>query len=227
MSVPRILLVDDAPCVLRSLERFTRYDFESITCTSAAEAITAIDAMTEPPDGAVIDIFLSGVDDGLQVASHLRDRFGPDVPILLVSGNPLAKTSLDRIDELDARFAEKIVPPDAMRRFFVAIGTRVIGTLEIRTAVETLCERWRLAPRDARVLASLATGSTRSSLASDLRLAEGTLKSQLDRIYESSGLTSTEDLVASVLALTNDPSCSSATDEQIDISRLPISDCNE
>lgn len=69
---PRVLLVDDDPVILRLLEvNFRLEGFEVATASSGEQGLEA--ARREPPDAAVLDVMMPGL-DGYEVARRLRDE---------------------------------------------------------------------------------------------------------------------------------------------------------
>ena len=79
--MPRILIVDDEPEILRLVRDYVgSTGFEVTTATSGDEAVMR--ARTDPPDLVVLDLGLPGL-DGLDVARALR-REG-DLPIIMLT----------------------------------------------------------------------------------------------------------------------------------------------
>lgn len=93
-SAPDILIVDDHEMTARSLAAILQAAGYSIDMAhSGNDAIAK--ATSTPPRCAVIDIHLPDL-NGLVLSSKLRERLGPDVPILVFSGD----TSLETIRTL-------------------------------------------------------------------------------------------------------------------------------
>ena len=89
-----ILVVDDNRTVTRALSALLRdAGYESIPCHTGAEAIAATESAA--PAGAVVDIHLPDI-NGLILSQKLRDRLGPNAPIIVVSGD----TSMETIRSL-------------------------------------------------------------------------------------------------------------------------------
>lgn len=89
-----ILVVDDNVNVSRALgELLFRAGFVPTVCTNGLEALDYLSNGT--PAAAIIDIHLPDV-SGLVLSQHLRDRHGPDVPIIILSGD----TSMDNLNAL-------------------------------------------------------------------------------------------------------------------------------
>jgi DNA-binding response OmpR family regulator len=92
-AMPRVLLVDDDPAMLRLLQvNFRIEGFETSTATHGEEALEALRA--DPPDAVVLDLMLPGI-DGLEV--HRRIRADPalsSIPVVFLTGRA--------IDDMDA-----------------------------------------------------------------------------------------------------------------------------
>src|SRR2546423_8009546 len=93
---PRVLVVDDDPDVLASVERGLRLSgFDVATATDGAEALRS--ATETRPDAIVLDINMP-VLDGVSVVTALR-AMGNDVPVCVLS----ARSSVDdRVAGLEA-----------------------------------------------------------------------------------------------------------------------------
>ena len=89
-----VLVVDDNALVAKALATVLRgAGYGAVACHSGAEALAYTDNST--PSAAVIDIHLPDI-NGLILASKLRERFGPQIPIIVVSGD----TSMETIKSL-------------------------------------------------------------------------------------------------------------------------------
>ena len=93
-SAPDILVVDDHEMTARSLVMVLRSaGYATEMAHSGADAMEK--ASAAPPMCAVIDIHLPDL-NGLVLSSKLRQQLGPDVPLLVLSGD----TSLETIRTL-------------------------------------------------------------------------------------------------------------------------------
>jgi DNA-binding response OmpR family regulator len=82
--MPRVLLVDDDPAILRLLE--VNFRIEGFDVDAAAHGEGAIAAATAArPDVAILDLMLPGM-DGLQILARLRATPATaDVPVVFLS----------------------------------------------------------------------------------------------------------------------------------------------
>ena len=106
---PRVLVVDDDPDVLASLERGLRLSgFDVSTAVDGAEALRS--ATETRPDAIVLDINMP-VLDGVSVVTALR-AMDNDVPVCVLS----ARSSVDdRVAGLEAGADDYLVKPFAMQ----------------------------------------------------------------------------------------------------------------
>jgi len=80
-----VLIVDDDPDLLETLERLLRRSgYTCLTASSGRDAIATIDA--EGPDLVVSDLQMPGL-DGLAVIRHARARV-PPIPAVLMTAYP-------------------------------------------------------------------------------------------------------------------------------------------
>ena len=91
-----VLVVDDNPLVNKALATLLRRaGFIPIPCHRGGDALDYVDRFDTPPCAAVVDIHLPDI-SGLILAQKLRARFGPETPIVVVSGD----TSMETINSL-------------------------------------------------------------------------------------------------------------------------------
>lgn len=96
-SAATVLVVDDNHSVNRALGvLLERAGFSAVTYTSGRDALKhAVETPTDTIAAAVLDIHLPDL-NGLILAQKLRQRFGPSVPIIVVSGD----TSMETLNSL-------------------------------------------------------------------------------------------------------------------------------
>jgi two-component system KDP operon response regulator KdpE len=105
--MPRVLVVDDEPQILRALRINLRArDYEVSTASTGTEALDV--AAKHPPDLVVLDLGLPGL-DGLDVIEGLRGW--TTVPIIVLSGRA---DSTDKVEALDAGADDYVTKPFGM-----------------------------------------------------------------------------------------------------------------
>jgi two-component system KDP operon response regulator KdpE len=105
--MPRVLVVDDEPQILRALRINLRArQYEVSTAATGTEALDV--AAKHPPDLVVLDLGLPGL-DGLDVIAGLRGW--TTVPIIVLSGRA---DSTDKVEALDAGADDYVTKPFGM-----------------------------------------------------------------------------------------------------------------
>jgi DNA-binding NarL/FixJ family response regulator len=168
-----VLVVDDDASfreMLKTLLDSARMDV--IEAGSSPEAIEA--ARTRRPDAAILDVALPGV-SGYGLCRELRDTFGPDLPIIFVSGT--------RSDPID-RAAGLLVGGDDYL-------VKPVDPDELLARVRRLLERARLwikpaavdlSEREIEVLQLVAEGLPPAEVARRLVISPKTVSSHVQRI---------------------------------------------
>jgi two-component system KDP operon response regulator KdpE len=122
--MPRVLVVDDEPQILRALRINLRArQYEVSTAASGPEALEV--AAKHPPDLVLLDLGLPGL-DGLDVIGGLRGWTA--VPIIVLSGRA---DSTDKVEALDAGADDYVTKPFGMEELLArmrAAARRAHGT---------------------------------------------------------------------------------------------------
>jgi len=95
VSRPRVLVVDDEPAMLRSMERVLASEYETAAFLSPSLALAA--AATWKPELAVVDIQMPGM-DGFELLDRLKER-DELIQVVLVTGS---------VDEVDQRLIRAV-----------------------------------------------------------------------------------------------------------------------
>lgn len=78
-TMPRALIVEDEIVIAMDLEaQMKKLGFDVCGLTSDAREALSL-AMEEPPDLAIMDVYLQGARDGIEVARQIRDLFATRV----------------------------------------------------------------------------------------------------------------------------------------------------
>jgi len=110
-----VLLVDDESAILRGMaELFDNWNIDLVTAHSAAEAVQWLDSLDRVPDVIVSDYRLPDDTDGIEVITRLRQKFGRDIPAILVSGDTAPDTIL-RISQAGLPLLHKPLRPAKLR----------------------------------------------------------------------------------------------------------------
>ena len=121
----RILIAEDDPATRLIIERTLEADGYLITiATNGIEAWEALSDENEPPELAILDWMLPGI-DGIDICKRVKERRSPFVFLILLT----AKTeSQDVVDGLDAGAHEFLTKPFDFNilRTRVAAGARIV-----------------------------------------------------------------------------------------------------
>jgi len=105
----RILIVDDEPAVLTSLQR--ALTLEGYDVDQAVDGAAALDRLAvAPPDAVVLDVGMPRI-DGLEVCRRMRQA-GDRTPVLMLTARDAID---DRVEGLDAGADDYLVKPFALR----------------------------------------------------------------------------------------------------------------
>jgi signal transduction histidine kinase/CheY-like chemotaxis protein len=109
-----VLLVDDESSILRGMaELFDNWNIDLVTAHSANEAELWLANLDRVPDVIVSDYRLPD-EDGLDVIARLRNKFGQDIPAILVTGDTAPET-LQRITQAGFPLLHKPLRPAKLR----------------------------------------------------------------------------------------------------------------
>jgi DNA-binding NarL/FixJ family response regulator len=189
----RVILADDHPLVLNGLYHLLREypEFEVLErCSSGAEALAAVKRLN--PDILVLDLSMPGM-DGLAVTRELnRASNSPKVVLLTaqlhedqliealhlgIKGFVLKEMATKLLVECLRRVhaGGQWLEKDSANRAMAKLVRREAKGREIATL---------LTPREIEVVQMVAKGLTNKEIASQLGIADGTVKIHLHNIYE-------------------------------------------
>jgi DNA-binding NarL/FixJ family response regulator len=151
---------------------------EVVQASNAGEAMSA--AIHHRPDGAILDVTLPGV-SGFGLCRELRDEFGPELPIVFVSG--------ERVDAIDRTAGMLIGGDDYL--------VKPVDPDELLARVRRLLERSRawgrhsdldLSDREIEVLQLVAEGWPPTEIGRQLVISPKTVSSHVQRILAKLGV---------------------------------------
>jgi DNA-binding response OmpR family regulator len=115
--VPRILIIDDDPALVRVLRRSLAYEgFTVDAAASGAEGLTR--ARERYPDLVILDVMMPGL-DGLEVLRRLRAG-DPDLPVLLLTARD---APADQVRGLEGGADDYVVKPFAFEVLLARVRT--------------------------------------------------------------------------------------------------------
>ncbi len=119
-----ILIVDDDPDVLSSLERFLRVEgHRTIVAADSEAAIRLVASKDIRPDIAIVDYNLPKGLTGLTLMARLRETLGHDLPALILTGD-ISVGSLSEISRQGYAHQGKPVTPETLTRVIQSLLTK-------------------------------------------------------------------------------------------------------
>jgi CheY-like chemotaxis protein len=118
MARPTILVADDDPVFVSSMESVLRTRYDVATACNGSEALTRIDA--DPPDLVILDVMMDHMSEGFDVARELRQTEATSlIPIIILTGVDRVYNLRMEVDEswvAADHYIEKPVSPDELLR---------------------------------------------------------------------------------------------------------------
>ena len=203
----KVLVVDPHPLVRRGMVSLFESDagLEVVAeCSTAEDALEAI--RQHAPDVAVLELRLPG-NNTLELIDELRELSCKVVPVILTS--ELTEDEFIRARELGVRgIVLKSMPPHLLVQCIrtVHAGGEFLEKNVLVRALTTLMRRAAtqngfsgvLTPRERSVVEMISRGLCNRSIAAELGITEGTVKTHLHRIFEKLGVNSRLELMRAV-----------------------------
>lgn len=198
----KVLLADDHSIVREGLRKVLEDSNEIEVIAEAADGETALDeAVKNPPDVAVVDISMPGM-DGLEVVARLRSCC-PDIPVLILTMHEEEQYVIRAIEAGAFGYVTKQSAPEqlvaAVKKLYSggryltetageALALRVIRGNKNKTLTETL------SMRELQVLRKLALGSTNREIAISYNISVRTVDTYRARILKKLSLRNNAEL---------------------------------
>jgi two-component system alkaline phosphatase synthesis response regulator PhoP len=143
--VPRILIVDDEPEIVRGLEDNLRFEgYETASATDGARAVAL--ASTLAPDLVLLDVMMPAL-SGWEVCRELRRR-GIDVPVIMLTAR---SEEADRVLGLELGADDYVTKPFALRELLARVRAVLRRPGPRRQAEELAFGDVRVRPRARQV----------------------------------------------------------------------------
>jgi len=205
MSTHSALIVDDDKRYLSACARLVhRRGFKPILAPTFSEAQPLVSAEA-PPEAILIDVTLNSGHSGITLRDSLLHACKGRSSIALMSAYPqtpehevLDKSAVYKIDDFLVRAAVF-----AVTRFHPTMSMPVI----------LFARQHCLPPQEARILAQLFIGTTRTSLSKQLGISENTVKSQVRQLLRRLQAVSVDHLIARLLRFSYDVTRSATATE--------------
>ena len=197
MSERAVLIIDADPAVRTRLGRtLLRGGFQIRECVEGEEALAA--AQSERPAAVVLEVELPDV-DGFEVCRELRDRFGDDLPVVLVSGTRV--TPHDRVAGLLIGADDYLVKPVSADELLVRLRRLLTRGAAGSASRSDAAARDGLSPRELEVLRLLARGLSGAAIAEQLVISRKTVATHLQHVMAKLGVHSRAQAVAEAYRL--------------------------
>ena len=195
----RIMMVDDHPVVRAGLRALLEAD-EGIEVVaevgSGTEGLRVLDELAVSPDGApdlvLMDLNLGDGIGGIETTRTLRQRH-PSVQVLAVT---TFDAEADIVGALEAGATGYVLKDSPTQALIDAAREAAAGRSVLSPEVQQRLVRrmthpaTALSPREAEILAALATGATNREVAKALFISESTVKTHLVHLYGKLGVDS-------------------------------------
>jgi DNA-binding NarL/FixJ family response regulator len=183
-----ILIVDhDDASRVAAVQAAVRLGYDARPTPSADELLERLGS--ERPSLAIVEVELEGPVNGLEVMHQLHERFGADVPVILVSAN--------RTDPLDRTAGLMLGADDYLAKPLDSgeLLARVRRSLRRATPKTNgngngngHRDESRLSPREREILTLLAEGRTQSQIAAALVISSKTVATHIQHILSKLGV---------------------------------------
>jgi two-component system nitrate/nitrite response regulator NarL len=191
MATPRgsILVVDDDDRFRQMMSTvLERAGYSTIEAATGEEAVEA--AQRERPSLVLLDVKLPGI-HGYEVCRELKETYGPELPVFLISGKRTEAFDLAAglLIGADESLAKPVDPDELLARVrkYVTPG---------RPLVEAEGQAHDLTDREQEILGLLAQGLNQREIAQALVISEKTVATHIQHVLEKLGVHSRAEAVA-------------------------------
>lgn len=190
-----VVLVDDDPGFLEFLQdALERAGYTTAMFANGEDARGAIDELR--PTAVVSDVHLPGI-SGWELCREVKDSFGDDIAVVLVSGE--RTEPFDRAAGILLGADDYLVKPVDPGELLARLG-RLTARTRKRGRGDGATGRFAaLTPREQEVLSLLADGSSQDQIAEALFISPKTVATHIQRILTKLGVRSRTQAVALAL----------------------------
>jgi len=115
--VKRVLVADDQPAIPEAIRDALEDEYWIDIATTAYDVVDMV--LSEHYDALIIDVDFGPGETGLEVAERIR-QYNSELRILIISAVAYSDAVRQKVVDLGAKFCEKPVPMDTIRRFLEA-----------------------------------------------------------------------------------------------------------
>jgi DNA-binding NarL/FixJ family response regulator len=174
-----------------------RSDCEMVAFDDATTLMA--DVVTRRPLLAVVEVDLAGEMNGLEVLGALHDRFGADLPVILVSGVRTAPA--DRVAGLLLGADDYVVKPFDCGEFRARMRRSLARGEPPKPVVPAPPEGLHLSDRERQILSLLAAGQSQDEIATELYISPKTVATHIQHVLLKLNVRSRAQAVAAAYRL--------------------------
>jgi DNA-binding NarL/FixJ family response regulator len=157
------------------------------------------DVVTARPLLAVVEVELLGEMNGFEVLEALHDRFGPDLPVILVSGERTAPA--DRVAGLMLGADDYVLKPFDCGEFRARLRRSLARSDPPRPAAAVPAADLHLSDRERQILSQLAAGRSQDEIATELFISPKTVATHIQHVLLKLNVRSRAQAVAAAYRL--------------------------
>jgi len=174
---------DDASRVA-AVQAAVRLGYDARPTPSADELLGRLGC--ERPSLAIVEVELEGPVNGLEVMRQLHERFGADLPVILVSAN--RTDALDRTAGLMLGADDYLAKPLDSGELLARVRRSLRRVAPPKTNGNGHDDGATLSPREREILTLLAEGRTQSQIAAALVISSKTVATHIQHILAKLGV---------------------------------------
>ncbi|HEU5010433.1 MAG TPA: response regulator transcription factor [Gaiellaceae bacterium] len=180
-----ILIVDhDDASRVAAVQAAVRLGYDARPTPSADELLERLGS--ERPSLAIVEVELEGPVNGLEVMRQLHERFGADLPVILVSAN--RTDALDRTAGLMLGADDYLAKPLDSGELLARVRRSLRRVTPPKTNGNGHDDGATLSPREREILTLLAEGRTQSQIAATLVISSKTVATHIQHILAKLGV---------------------------------------
>lgn len=189
-SSETVLIVEDDPQLRKGIARIVRHLRLPIECGSYEHAIAELERMTTRPCALIVDVNLgsSDGDDGIDLAKHAHQRFGVNIPTLILTGHSSVASLTARAHSIRAVFLYKPQNAEALHQFLeraiVKDAWDVPDIIDLDAALARFASTHALTKRQTKLLFTLMRAAERGER---VQINPNTRKAGIRRILAKTG----------------------------------------
>lgn len=196
-----VLIAEDDAQLRRGIARAARRLLTPIECDSYERAMAELDLMTTRPRALIVDIHLGSNKggDGIDLAAHAHQRFGANIPTLVLTGHSSVASLTARAHSIRATFLYKPQNAEMIQQFLehaiVKSTWDVSDVIDLDRALARFAARHALSKRQTQLLFTLMRAAEHGER---VQMNPNTRKAGIRRILAKTGHATFDDVRAAI-----------------------------